>query len=202
MNTRLQVEHPVTEYVLGLDLVAEQLRIASGAPLSVQQADLRPRGHAIECRICAEEPEHGFRPATGRVGVLELPQGPEVRFDGGIRVGQAITPAFDSMLAKLVVHGSTRAEAAARLAAALGDLTLLGVPTNIDYLRRVVMHPQFLAGHLHTGFLSEYAEQLKPVANGAEAAVAVLAALLSEPEFRQAAFEVPEPHATIGPWRN
>jgi acetyl/propionyl-CoA carboxylase alpha subunit len=202
MNTRLQVEHPVTEYILGLDLVAEQLRIASGAPLALQQGTLRPQGHAIECRICAEEPEHGFRPATGRIGVLELPQGPRVRFDGGIRVGQAITPAFDSMLAKLVVHGATRAEAAAGLAAALADLTLLGVPTNIDYLRRVVMHPQFLAGHLHTGFLTAHAAQLQPVARPAEAAVAAIAALLAEPEFRQAAYDVPEPHATIGPWRN
>jgi 3-methylcrotonyl-CoA carboxylase alpha subunit len=202
MNTRLQVEHPVTECLLGLDLVAEQLSIASGARLSLQQESLRPHGHAMECRICAEEPEHGFRPATGRVGVLELPQGPNVRFDGGIRVGQAITPAFDSMLAKLVVHGATRAEAATLLESALADLTLLGVPTNIDYLRRVVMHPQFLAGRLHTGFLTEHAEQLKPVSRPAEAAAAVVAALLTQPEFRQAAYDVPEPHATMGLWRN
>jgi 3-methylcrotonyl-CoA carboxylase alpha subunit len=202
MNTRLQVEHPVTEYILGLDLVAEQLHIAAGAPLSLQQESLRPHGHAIECRICAEEPEHGFRPATGRVGVLEVPQGPNVRFDGGIRVGQAITPAFDSMLAKLVVHGATRAAAAALLESALAELTLLGVPTNIDYLRRVVMHPQFLAGRLHTGFLTEHAEQLKPVARPAAATAAAIAALLTEPGFRQAAYDVPEPHATIGYWRN
>jgi acetyl/propionyl-CoA carboxylase alpha subunit len=202
MNTRLQVEHPVTESILGLDLVAEQLHIASGAPLSMQQESLRPHGHAIECRICAEEPEHGFRPATGRVAVLEVPQGPNVRFDGGIRVGQAITPAFDSMLAKLVVHGATRAAAAALLERALADLTLLGVPTNIDYLRRVVLHPQFLAGRLHTGFLTEHAEQLKPVARPADLAAAAIAALLTEPGFRQAAYEVPEPHATIGLWRN
>jgi acetyl/propionyl-CoA carboxylase alpha subunit len=202
MNTRLQVEHPVTELILGVDLVAEQLRIASGERLSLTQESLRPHGHAIECRICAEEPEHGFRPATGRIGVLELPQGPNVRFDGGIRLGQAITPAFDSMLAKLVVHGATRAEAAAGLASALGGLTLLGVPTNIDYLRRVLLHPQFLAGQLHTGFLTEHAEQLKPLRRPTEAAVAGLAALLAEAEFRQAAYAVPEPHATIGAWRN
>jgi propionyl-CoA carboxylase alpha chain/3-methylcrotonyl-CoA carboxylase alpha subunit/acetyl-CoA/propionyl-CoA carboxylase biotin carboxyl carrier protein len=202
MNTRLQVEHPVTEYVLGLDLVAEQLRIAAGEPLSLRQESLRPHGHAIECRICAEEPEHGFRPATGRIGVLEVPQGPGVRFDGGIRLGQPITPAFDSMLAKLAVHGATRAEAASRLESALAGLTLLGVPTNIDYLRRVVLHPQFLAGQLHTGFLSEHAEQLKPAPRPTEAAVAALAALFTEPQFRHAAFSVPEPHATIGAWRN
>ncbi len=202
MNTRLQVEHPVTEYVTGLDLVAEQLRIAAGEPLSVAQESLRSHGHAIECRICAEEPEHGFRPAVGRIGVLEVPQGANLRFDGGIRVGQAITPSFDSMLAKLIVHGPTRADAAGRLETALADLTLLGVPTNIDYLRRVVMHPQFLAGELHTGFLTEHAEELKPQARPTEGAVAVLAALLGEPQFRQSLFGVPEPHATIGPWRN
>ncbi len=202
MNTRLQVEHPVTECVTGLDLVAEQLRIAAGERLSFTQESLRPHGHAIECRICAEEPEHGFRPAVGRIGVLEAPQGANVRFDGGIRVGQAVTPAFDSMLAKLIVHGASRAEAAGRLESALADLTLLGVPTNIDYLRRVVTHPQFLAGQLHTGFLTEHAAELKPVARPTEAAVAALAALLSEPQFRQAVFAVPEPHATIGPWRN
>ncbi len=202
MNTRLQVEHAVTECVLGLDLVAEQLRIAAGAPLSLKQEALAPRGHAIECRICAEEPEHDFRPATGRVAVLEPPRGPGVRFDGGIRVGQAITPAFDSMLAKLVVHGATRAEAAGRMESALAGLTLLGVPTNIDYLRRVVMHPEFLAGRLHTGFLGAHAAGLTPVAKPAEAAAAAIAALLTEPEFSQVAFEVPEPHATIGHWRN
>jgi propionyl-CoA carboxylase alpha chain/3-methylcrotonyl-CoA carboxylase alpha subunit/acetyl-CoA/propionyl-CoA carboxylase biotin carboxyl carrier protein len=202
MNTRLQVEHPVTEYVLGLDLVEQQLRIAAGEPLSFEQAALRPRGHAIECRICAEEPEHDFRPATGRIGVLEVPQGEQVRFDGGIRVGQAITPAFDSMLAKLAVHGATRTEAAARLAQALAELTLLGVPTNIDYLRRVILHPQFLAGHLHTGFLGQYATELQPAARPTQAAIAALAALLGEPGFRQAAFNVPEPYATIGAWRN
>ncbi|MBS0577891.1 MAG: ATP-grasp domain-containing protein [Proteobacteria bacterium] len=202
MNTRLQVEHPVTECVLGLDLVAEQLRIAAGEPLSVRQEALQVRGHAIECRVCAEEPEHDFRPATGRIGVLQLPQGPGVRFDGGIRVGQAVTPAFDSMLAKLVAHGSTRAEAAARLATALADLALLGVPTNIDYLRRVVMHPQFLAGQLHTGFLAQHAVALRPVESPAEAAAAAVAALLAEPAFHQVAFAVPEPYATIGPWNN
>jgi propionyl-CoA carboxylase alpha chain/3-methylcrotonyl-CoA carboxylase alpha subunit/acetyl-CoA/propionyl-CoA carboxylase biotin carboxyl carrier protein len=202
MNTRLQVEHPVTEYVLGLDLVAEQLRVAAGEALPFKQEALQLRGHAIECRVCAEEPEHDFRPATGRIGVLQVPQGTGVRFDGGIRVGQAITPAFDSMLAKLAVHGATRAEAAARLAGALADLTLLGVPTNIDYLRRVVMHPQFLAGHLHTGFLAQHAAVLRAVELPAEAAAAAVAALLAEPAFRQAAFGVPEPYATIGAWSN
>ncbi len=202
MNTRLQVEHPVTECVLGVDLVAEQLRIAAGEGLSFTQADLRLRGHAIECRICAEEPEHDFRPATGRVGILEVPAGTNVRFDGGIAAGQAITPAFDSMLAKLVAFGPDRAAAAAELTRALEELVLLGVPTNIDYLARVLRHPQFLAGHLHTGFLGEHAVGLAAPELPQERAAATVAALLAQPDFRAGAFGVPEPHAGIGFWRN
>ena len=202
MNTRLQVEHPVTECVLGVDLVAEQLRIASGAALSLTQEALRPKGHAIECRICAEEPEHDFRPAIGRIGVLRVPEGGNVRFDGGIREGQTITPAFDSMLAKLIAYGETREQAAQVLERALGDLVLLGVATNIDYLRRLVRHPEFLAGRLHTGFVVRHAQDLVASLTTEESAAAVMAALLNDDDFRRAAFEVPEPHATIGCWRN
>ena len=202
MNTRLQVEHPVTECILGVDLVAEQLRIAAGAGLPFSQVQIAPAGHAIECRICAEEPEHDFRPATGRIGVLQVPSGANVRFDGGVRVGQAITPAFDSMLAKLVAHAPTRGEAADSLARALDALVLLGVPTNSDYLARVLRHPQFLAGKLHTGFLAKHARELTGPDRPAERAVAVLTALLTDQEFHRAALSAPEPHATIGPWRN
>jgi len=202
MNTRLQVEHPVTEYVLNVDLVAEQLRIAGGGGLSFAQAGLVPRGHAIECRICAEEPEHEFRPATGRIGVLEVPRGPGIRFDGGVRAGQTITPAFDSMLAKLIAYGPSRAEAARTLAEALQRLVLIGVPTNVDYLARVLRHPQFLAGQLHTGFLAQHAQELLPNDVPAELAAATLAALLADPDFCACAFDVPEPHASIGQWRN
>jgi propionyl-CoA carboxylase alpha chain/3-methylcrotonyl-CoA carboxylase alpha subunit/acetyl-CoA/propionyl-CoA carboxylase biotin carboxyl carrier protein len=203
MNTRLQVEHPVTELVLGIDLVAEQLRIASGEGLSFAQADLRQTGHAIECRINAEIPEKDFRPATGRIGVLRVPAGPGIRFDGGIGEGQAVTPAFDSMLAKLIAAGDTREAAAARLESALADLVLLGVPTNIDYLARIVRSPAFLAGFLHTGFLAENeAELVRPEPEPEIAAAAIVAGLLADPGFRRAAFDVPEPHASIGFWRN
>jgi acetyl/propionyl-CoA carboxylase alpha subunit len=203
MNTRLQVEHPVTERVLGIDLVAEQLRIAAGGGLAFSQDELRPRGHAIECRICAEEPEHDFRPATGRIGVLRVPQGPNIRFDGGIREAQAITPAFDSLLAKLIAHGETREEAVQTLHQALCDLVLLGVQTNIDYLARLVRHPEFLAGRLDTDFLARHAEDLASAPPAAiEVAVAALTALLGDEDFRRSAYEVPEPHATIGYWRN
>jgi propionyl-CoA carboxylase alpha chain/3-methylcrotonyl-CoA carboxylase alpha subunit/acetyl-CoA/propionyl-CoA carboxylase biotin carboxyl carrier protein len=203
MNTRLQVEHPVTELVLGVDLVREQLRIAAGGGLSFAQGDLRLQGHAMECRICAEEPEQGFRPATGRVGVLRVPQGENVRFDAGIRAGQPVTPAFDSLLAKLIAWDPTRAGAAATLERALIDLVILGVPTNMDYLARVIRHPEFLAGRLHTGFLTEHAVELAaPGASQEAVTIVAIAAALADVDFRRAAFAVPEPHASIGKWRN
>jgi 3-methylcrotonyl-CoA carboxylase alpha subunit len=203
MNTRLQVEHPVTEWIFGVDLVREQLRIAAGLGLSFSQDDLRPSGHAIECRICAEEPEREFRPATGRIGILRAPRGKNIRFDGGIREGQSVTAAFDSMLAKLIAYGPTRAAAAATLEHALQDLVILGVPTNIDYLARIMRHPEFLAGRLHTGFLAAHTADLaSPPPLPEEQAAASIAAALTDPEFRRVVFEVPEPHASIGHWRN
>ena len=153
MNTRLQVEHPVTEIVLGLDLVAEQIKIASGLGLSLSQKDIVQRGHAMEVRICAERPEKDFQPATGRIGVLRIPEGEGVRWDGGIKQGQAVTPAFDSMLAKFIASGPDRATAIARLADALKNLVLLGVPTNVDFLGRIMANPVFLSGKLDTGFI-------------------------------------------------
>jgi acetyl/propionyl-CoA carboxylase alpha subunit len=189
--------------VLGIDLVREQLRIAAGGGLPFAQSDVRARGHAFECRICAEEPEHGFRPAIGRVGVLCVPQGENVRFDAGIRTGMAVTPAFDSLLAKLIVWDATRAGAAAALERALTDLVILGVPTNIDYLARVVRHPQFLAGRLHTGFLSEHSAEIAATDASSEAVTAAsIAAALVDRDFRRVAFGVPEPHASIGQWQN
>ncbi len=203
MNTRLQVEHPVTEMILGIDLVALQLHVAAGEGLGMTQADLRPRGHAIECRICAEEPGRDFRPATGRIGVLRLPAGEGVRFDGGIAEGQAVTPAFDSMLAKLVAHGATRDEAARRLADALDRMVLLGVPTNADYLGRILHHDEFLAGRLHTGFLADHAAALAaPEPDPATTAAVVAAAALTQTDFRNVAYGVPALHAAIGHWRN
>lgn len=203
MNTRLQVEHPVTEWILGLDLVAEQLRIAAGRGLSFAQEDLRVQGHAIECRLCAEEPEHDFRPAVGRIGLLRLPEGPDIRFDGGIREGQDVTPAFDSMLGKLIVRASTRAAAVETMKSALRDTVVLGVPTNTDYLGRVMSHPEFMAGHLHTGFVVEHADALRAPPASAQAQVAALvAAALEDVDFRRTAFGVPEPYASMGGWRN
>jgi len=203
MNTRLQVEHPVTEMVCGVDLVEAQLRVAAGAGLPWTQQALRQRGHAIECRVCCEEPEHDFRPATGAAHILRVPAGDGVRFDGGIQEGQAITAAFDSMVGKLIAHGAGREQAIARLSAALDDFVLLGVSNNLDYLRAVLDHPAFHAGDLHTGFVVEHAADLAPPPLEAKQRAAVLvAAALGVDDFRRLAYDTPEPHALIGGWRN
>ena len=203
MNTRLQVEHPVTEMITGFDLVEAQLRIAAGDGLGHEQRHIRLNGHAIECRVCAEEPDHGFRPATGRIGLLALPEGEGVRVDAGIVERQAITPAFDSMLAKLIAFGADRATALDRLSRALAETAIMGLPSNLDYLLRVARHPVFEAGELDTGFLERFAADLAPPDNADPTGVAaVLAAALGDPAFRDLAYDVPEPHASIGRWRN
>ncbi len=203
MNTRLQVEHPVTELVYGVDLVEQQLRIAAGLPLPCAQADLRRQGHAIEVRLCAEEPERDFRPATGRIGLLHIPQGDGLRWDGGIQAGQAVTPAFDSMLAKLIAFGDSREQAAERLQAGLEQLALLGVSHNGDYLARIMAHAEFRAGRLHTGFLAEQAADLAaPPLTPAMQQAALGAAALGLADIRPVLLDVPEPFASIGAWRN
>ena len=203
MNTRLQVEHPVTEMICGVDLVEAQLQVAAGHGLPWQQGDIVQRGHAIECRICCEEPAQDFRPATGSVRKLAVPADTNVRFDSGISEGQAISAAFDSMIGKLVCYGTDRDAAIDGAIAALGELVLLGVDTNIDYLGRVIDHPQFRAGALHTGFVTEHAAALAPPPLSADDRAAVLiAAALGVTDFRRLAFDTPEPHASIGGWRN
>ena len=202
MNTRLQVEHPVTEMITGFDLVEAQLRIAAGEGIGRAQTDVRIQGHAIECRICAEEPDHGFRPATGRIGLLAKPVGEGIRFDGGIVAPQAVTPAFDSMLAKLIAWGETREIALGRLDRALAETAVMGVPTNLDYLLRVARHPMFRAGTLDTGFLERFAADLASPDDDTTAIAAIFAAALGDPVFRDLAFGVPEPYASIGGWRN
>lgn len=201
MNTRLQVEHPVTECVWGVDLVALQIAVASGEPLP-GQASLTPHGHAIEVRVCAEEPEREFRPATGRIGLLREPAGPGVRFDSGIREGQSITPAFDSMLAKLIAHGADREAARATLVGALAQTTLLGVASNIDYLGRIAAHPAFAAARLHTGFLAEHARALLADAPPEDEVLALAAAALGCRDIRIMVHDTPATAALIGHWRN
>lgn len=203
MNTRLQVEHPVTEMVTGIDLVAEQLRVAAGEPLGYAQDAVVVSGHAIELRVYAESPANGFTPTTGRVLALAWPEGPGIRIDSGIAQGQIVTSAFDPMLAKLVVHGRDRAEACARAEAALGDLVLLGCETNTAFLRRLVAHPMFAAGDVHTGFLDENpAIAAEPVLAPATLTRLLAAAALSTRPVRDAADAIPALHAAIGGWRN
>ena len=203
MNTRLQVEHPVTEMVTGLDLVGLQLDIAAGFGLRLSQKEIVADGHAIEVRVCAEDPERDFLPETGVVRRLDVPEAPWLRFENALIEGQKVTADFDPMLAKLVAHGATRNEAIERAMSALHDLTLLGVKNNIDYLARVLAHPAFRLGDLHTGFVKEHAAALAfPELSSESRRAALIVAALGFKEFRDLAFGAPEPYASIGAWRN
>lgn len=153
VNTRLQVEHPVTEMITGLDLVALQLRIAQGELLSLKQEDITFHGHAIEVRVCAEDPAAGFAPQIGRIHAFRTGAGADVRVDHGIKDGAVVSPFYDSMIAKVIAHGATRSEAIARLDAALRRSAVLGITTNIPFLRRILQHPEFAQGNAHTHFI-------------------------------------------------
>jgi len=203
MNTRLQVEHPVTEMVIGVDLVREQLRVAAGEPLGYQQSDIKTQGHAIECRIYAESPARGFTPTTGPILTLHTPSGEGVRIDSGIVQGQAVTAAFDPMLAKVIVHGRDRSESRARAHAALGDFVLLGCETNTAFLRRLMDHQAFADGEIHTGFLDAHPEIAAEPELSADTRAKLLAiAALSQRAVRDAADKVPPLYAAMGGWRN
>ena len=188
MNTRLQVEHPVTEAITGLDLVEWQLRVASGEPLPLQQQDLRIQGHAIEARICAENPDNNFLPATGALNVYALPEcvtfeRGAVRVDSGVRQGDAISPFYDSMVAKLIVHGDTREQALARLDDALAQTHIVGLATNVQFLRRVAKTDAFAQAKLDTALIPREQAVLfhqEPVGLPLAAAAAVAQAVLHE----------------------
>jgi acetyl-CoA carboxylase biotin carboxylase subunit len=150
MNTRLQVEHPVTECITGLDLVELQLRVAAREPLPLRQEDVVFRGHAIECRINAEDPSQGFRPSPGRVTRLDFPTGKGIRVDTHLRAGDRIPPYYDSMIAKLIVHGDDRADALDLLGRALQEVRIEGVKTNLDLQRRIVAWDVFRQGRYDT----------------------------------------------------
>jgi acetyl/propionyl-CoA carboxylase alpha subunit len=196
MNTRLQVEHPVTEAITGLDLVEWQIRIAQGETLPLQQEQIEASGSAIEARLNAEDPAAGYRPCTGAVVKFDAPAG--ARVDTGIRPGSAVTPHYDSLLAKIIAHGGNRAEAAARLSAALCDLVLLGVGSNQEFLRDIVDHPIFRAGTLSTSFLPEvFPAGWQPPASRADFAIA--AAILWA--RRLPVSRAPGPWASLGAFR-
>jgi acetyl/propionyl-CoA carboxylase alpha subunit len=203
MNTRLQVEHPVTEEITGLDLVHEQLRIAAGEPLGYAQADIRSSGHAIEFRLYAEDATRGYTPTTGPVLRWRPPTGEGVRVDSGIVEGGEVTAAFDPMLAKIIVRGADRAEAIARADRALADTVLLGCTTNAAFLRRLIAHPAFVAGDVHTGFLDANPQiAAEPALPHARLALLLAAASLATRPLRDVADAVPDLHAAIGGWSN
>ena len=159
MNTRIQVEHPVTEWVTGLDLVKEQIRIASGEKLQITQEDIVLKGHAIECRINAEDPKHNFRPSPGTITDLYLPGGKGVRVDTAIYSGYEIPPYYDSMLAKLIVHGENRQEAILKMRSALGEVIIEGIQTNVDYQYEILHHPDFVEGTIDIEFINQMESQ-------------------------------------------
>ena len=163
MNTRIQVEHPVTEWVTGVDLVKEQIRIASGQPLSYRQKGIHITGHAIECRINAENPEKGFRPSPGTITDMYFPGGKGIRIDSAVYSGYTVQPYYDSMIAKLIVWAKNRDEAIRKMQSALGEIIIEGIDTNVDYQYEILNHPDFLTGNTDVEFI----ERMEGRGNGA-----------------------------------
>jgi len=184
MNTRIQVEHPVTELVYGVDLVREQLRIAAGEPMRVPSRWLEPRGWAMECRITSEDPANGFLPSTGRIEQLRVPGGPGVRWDAGVEAGDEVTLFYDSLLAKLIVWAPDRSQAIDRMARALDELVVEGVVTNQGFHRRLMADAEFRAGEIDIQFLERRPELTRPALTPDQAIAIAVAAALAEDEAR------------------
>jgi acetyl/propionyl-CoA carboxylase alpha subunit len=205
MNTRLQVEHPVTELVTGIDLVRAQLSIASGGALPLSQEEVRLRGHAIECRIAAEDPDRGFLPATGRIRGYREPGGPGVRVDTGIEAGSEVSSHYDPLLLKLVVHAEDREAALGRMERALGGLEIDGVTTNAGFQRALVAHPAVREGRLHTRWLEEHAAEVVEAASAMRRESEPLAAAIAAWRVAErAAAGIPAPVSvaqSTGRWR-
>jgi acetyl-CoA carboxylase biotin carboxylase subunit len=205
MNTRLQVEHPVTELITGIDLVGAQLDVAAGEPLAFRQEDVELRGHAIEARVYAEDAAAGFAPSAGPILALREPHGPGVRVDSGVCAGFVVPLDYDPMLAKVSAWGTDRATAIARLAQALRETVVLGPTTNVGFLGAVLADPAFARGETHTGFLAERLPDWRPADDGLD--VAALAAALvvrAAPGLPAAGGDapvLPTPWQTLGGWR-
>jgi acetyl-CoA carboxylase biotin carboxylase subunit len=200
MNTRIQVEHPVTELVYGVDLVREQLRVARGLPLSVRET-LEPDGWAIECRITSEDPANGFLPSTGRIEYLRVPAGPGVRWDAGVEVGDEVTLHYDSMIAKLIVWGADREAAIRRMERALDELVLVGVATNQGFHRRLLADPAFRRGDIDIQFLDRRQDLVPPQLDDAALLRVAIAAAVAEDESRRSRRpSVSVEDATVSRW--
>ncbi len=204
MNTRLQVEHPVTECITGLDLVEMQLRVAAGEPLGIAQEDVQAVGHALEVRLYAEDPANDYLPQTGTVHRFVVPSAPDVRIDSGIEDGSTVTRFYDPMLAKLVVHTPDRATSVERMTWLLRHSTVLGVTTNLDFLADVVSHPVFASGEITTGFLAEHLPDWQPTHTPPELLLAATVALQRHHEAQPSGSGNQDRHSpwrALGPWR-
>ena len=206
MNTRLQVEHPVTEYITGLDLVKEQIRVAEGQPLPFRQEDLTINGHALELRVYAEDPQNNFLPDIGRLQTYVRPQGPGVRVDDGFEQGMDIPIYYDPMIAKLVTHGATRAEAIARMLRAIAEYQITGITTTLGFGAYVLQHPAFVSGDFDTNFIRDHftpADLSPPAPDEAMAKIAAAlgALLLSEKKPKTAAVSAETAGAAASGWR-
>lgn len=202
MNTRLQVEHPVTEFVTGLDLVKLQFRVAQGEPLPFALRDLSQRGHAIECRIYAEDPANNFLPAVGTILRIVEPQGPGIRVDSGVGSGDEISIHYDPMIAKLIVYGQDRTDAIRRMDSALSQYVIMGLTTNVQFLRDVLRHPDFVAGNATTSLIERaFGNWQSPVVQVPDAAyiAAALSELLAD-QARMVPSDVNSESDTYSPW--
>ena len=197
MNTRLQVEHPVTEQVTGLDLVRAQLLVASNEPLPWTSPDISQRGHAIEARVYAEDPEHGFLPQAGRILLYREPRFPGVRIDSGVEEGSEVPVHYDPLLAKVIATSATREDAITKLACALRDYPILGIRTNVEFLLRILDHPRFRAGEIDTGFLDAEGASLADTATD-EMPACVRDALAAHES--QSESPIPPPESRRDPW--
>jgi len=185
MNTRIQVEHPVTELVYGVDLVREQLRIAAGLPMRIHSSGLAPRGWAIECRITSEDPGNNFLPSTGRIEYLRPPAGPGTRWDSGVETGDEVTLYYDSMLAKLIVWAPDRSQALTRMRHALDELVVIGVATNQAFHRRLMADAAFQRGEIDIQFLEQRPDLLTSISSPEGLHDLAIAAALAEHEVRE-----------------
>jgi acetyl-CoA carboxylase biotin carboxylase subunit len=203
MNTRLQVEHPITEWITGVDLVGAQLRVAGGEPLGFAQQDVSFRGHALEVRVCAEDPAAGFLPSAGPILLVRQPVAPGVRVDSGIEAGSRVPLEYDPLLAKISVWGPDREQAVRRMQAALRDTVILGPTTNLAFLQDVLAHPAFAAGATHTGFIDEHLTGWGATDDEIDAAAvaAALAGTLRSATAPTAPSVQPSPWDTLGAWR-